>query len=101
MSFQHNSNQGIILGVYNPESYYVDVKTGEPKQKEPMFLSFMGGSINGIPYGATLYIKELDKVIRADELAEIELEKNGTYHVTVKHPHFRTGAVTLTMQEED
>ena len=96
VQFQKGINESVILGVYLPESWYVDVKTLEPVQKAMMQLSYELGSINGIPYGSTLYVKEMNKAIRADELASIKLEEDGEYTITVSHPQFRTGIVRLT-----
>ena len=88
--------QAILLGCYLPETYYVDVVKGKPVQKEPMMLSYELGSIQGVPYGSSLYIKELNKRVRADDLASIQLEQDGEYTITVSHPRYRTGTVRLT-----
>ena len=97
---QAGPGQAILLGRYAPASYYVNPSTGEAMQKEPMMLSFFGGKINGIPFGSTLFVEETKQVLRADDLANIKLEKNGTYHVRVTHPQYRDGQVTLEMFEE-
>ena len=97
ISHMKGPNEATLLGVYLPESYYVDPATGQPHAKEAMLdLKFELGFIQGIPYGSTLYIEELQQVIRADELASIKLEDDGEYTIHVSHPRFKTGIVRLT-----
>ena len=88
--------QKLILGIYDPHTYYIDPDTFEPKEKKKMILIVKEQTICGIPEGSTLLIKELSEdtvTIKGDAI--LEIDNPGKYHVHVFNPQYHPSEVSV------
>ena len=88
--------QKLILGKYNPMSYYIDPNTYEAKEKKKMILIVEDQTIKGVPDGSTLRIRELtDDTVTIMGNSVLEIEEPGKYHIDVFNPQYHPGKVTV------
>lgn len=88
-------SERVIFEYANPELHYVDVATGERRDKHEITATLSGLTLSGLPLPATVTIEGVPYEV-SDGTAELSFNLPGTYQVKVEALHCRPKTFEVT-----
>lgn len=88
--------EGVIFKYANPQLHYVDVTSGERRDKHEITATLSGLTLSGLPIPATVTIEGVPYLVE-DGTAELSFNLPGTYQVKCEALHHLPKTLEVTV----